>query len=179
MKTATDLDEFYDRDDPWDYETTPDDVVRKRRLSEVLPTLTPQRTLDIGCGDGFVTFDLPGSEVVGIDLASRAISAANRKATARPDAARFKFEVASFFDLTASKFGKFDLIVITGVIYKEYLGQSSALVHAIVDDLLQQDGFLISCHIDEWTTSRFPYTLLDTSFYSYRNYIHRLEVHKK
>jgi len=179
MQTVAELDEFYHRADPWDYENNPDDRERKRKLLSLLPSGELNRTLDIGCGDGFITFDLPGKSVVGVDLSTRAIEFAKQRASVREDGDRFEYYAMSLFNLSKKDLGSFNLIVITGVLYKQYIGSSSALVNLIIDDLLEPGGYLVSCHINEWLMSSFPYNRVDASLYNYRGYTHKLEVYKK
>ena len=69
--------------------------------------------------------------------------------------------------------------MITGVLYPQYIGESKSLVYRIIDDLLAPDGILISVHINEWYSARFPYLRLKESYYSYREYTHLLETYVK
>lgn len=176
---ATELDAFYQERDPWSYETTEDDAVRKRRLLSLLPKRDYGRVLDIGCGNGFLTEDLPGSHVLGCDISENAVRWARERISSRADRDRFEFRRAGLFDLSSEQIGRFDLIVITGVLYPHYIGSSFSLVRLVIDDLLADGGVLVSCHIQEWYAHRFPYTLVDASFYPYRDFHHRLEVFVK
>lgn len=178
-QSACDLDAHYSVEDPWDYDTTRDDKIRRERLLSLLPRRKFHRSLDIGCGNGFLTFSLPGDTVVGCDISAKAIEWAEKRAEARPDRDRFDLRVLSLFELPQASLGRFDLLVITGVLYRQYIGGAFSLVQMIVDDLLEENGVLISVHIDDWCRRIFPYTLLDMSYYSYREYIHRLEVYLK
>jgi len=67
-------------------------------------------------------------------------------------------------------------VVVTGVLYPQYVGRAYALVDAVVDRLLEPGGTLVSCHVDEWYRHRFPYSLIDACLYRYRDLTHRLEV---
>jgi SAM-dependent methyltransferase len=180
IQSVEELEKFYSKADPWDYDDTLDDAERKARLLALLPQQTFSRTLDIGCGNGFVTVELPGEEVVGVDISANAIRFARERADLRPDASRFSFQAASIFELADfSDPGAFDLIVLTGVIYGQYIGNAFASVRLIIDRLLEPGGYLVSCHIDEWSPWRFPYTIVDLSYYPYREFHHRLEVFQK
>jgi ubiquinone/menaquinone biosynthesis C-methylase UbiE len=68
-------------------------------LLETLEGLEPKRTLDVGCGTGFVTLHLPG-EIVGVDQSDAMLEvAANRVKTAEfvvGDALALPFEDGSF-----------------------------------------------------------------------------------
>lgn len=179
IQTAAELDAFYDKPDPWGYKASPDDERRKNELLSLVPKRHWKSTLDIGCGDGFVTFNLPGNSVVGVDLSSNAIEWAEHNRALHKDANRFQFRNSSLFEIDAEKLGRFDLIVITGVLYPQYIGRSFSIVRQIIDSLLEKNGVLVSCHIDEWSPPRFPYSILDISLYPYRGYTHRLEIYTK
>lgn len=179
VQSAVELDAHYSTEDPWGYDTTDDDRLRRERLLSLLPGRDFGRTLDIGCGNGFVTLSLPGSVVVGCDVSPQAIGWARQRAQDRRDRDRFDFRALSLFELPRAAVGRFDLIVITGVLYPQYIGRAFSLVQLIVDDLLNEGGMLMSVHIGEWCRHWFPYTLLDMSLYSYREYTHRLEVYLK
>ena len=179
IQTKQELNCFYSEQDPWRYADHPDDVRRKTKLLSLIPPRQFERTLDIGCGNGFLTFDLPGKAVIGVDLSSSAIAWANRTRDMRDDAARFSFVAASLFDLDSTRLGLLDLIVITGVLYPQYIGRTSSLVRQRIDGLLEEGGILVSCHIDEWCPPRFPYTALDVELYPYRDHTHRLEIYRK
>lgn len=179
IQSLTELERFYQEPDPWGYDTTPDDAARRARLLAQLPTLPYKRVLDIGCGNAFVTAYLPGDVVVGCDLSTNAIHWACRRVGLRPDIGRFNFRVGSIFDLRSDEHGHFDLIVITGVLYPQYIGQGFSLVREIVDDLLLPGGILISCHIADWSPWRFPYAMISADLSPYREYIHRVEAFVK
>ena len=74
---------------------------------------------------------------------------------------------------------KFDLIVITGVLYSQYIGKSSSLIYKIIDSLLVPKGILVSVHINDWYNCQFPYLKLKQRFYNYRNYNHKLEIYTR
>jgi SAM-dependent methyltransferase len=179
IQTKADLDHFYLEQDPWRYADHADDTRRKNELLSLLPSSRFRRTLDIGCGNGFLTFDLPGDEVVGVDLSSAAVSWANQGREVRSDAARFSFLTSSLFEIESTRFGTFDLVVITGVLYPQYIGRTSSLVRQRIDAVLEEGGILVSCHINEWNPPRFPYTTLDVALYPYRSHTHRLETYRK
>lgn len=179
LQTAAELDDFYQVEDPWAYKDTADDTRRLTELLAVMPKRQFERVLDIGCGNGFVTLELPGNFVHGVDLSAKAVGWSEARRLCRSDSRRFCFTQSSLFDLDTHDLGCFDLIVITGVLYQQYIGKSFSLVRRIIDSLLQPGGNLVSCHIDDWNPPLLPYTLLDRTFYPYREYIHRLEVYVK
>lgn len=179
IQTNTELDEFYGKADPWGYEDNLSDKNRKAILLGELSRLPkPKRVLDIGCGHGYITRDLPGEDIIGVDLSDEAIKQANKLSPK----SNCSYITADMFDLSR-KFLKspkgFDLIIITGVLYPQYIGRSRTVIYSIVDDLLTDGGIVVSVHIGNWYTSRFPYTLIKNLTYDYREYQHYLEVYKK
>lgn len=179
IQTKTEIEEFYATEDPWQYDSTPDDAERRARLLSAIPKRRYRRTLDIGCGNGFLTEHLPGQEVVGCDLSEAAIDWARKRVAGRSDDERITFFASSIFKLTPETRGTFDLIVITGVLYPQHIGSSWSLVSEIVDRLLEPRGILATCHISEWCKHRFPYLRIDQAYYPYREYTHCLEVFMK
>lgn len=181
LQTPAELDQHYDAEDPWGYAGNLADQRRKSELLGALPERDWQRVLDIGCGNGYVTFDLPGASVLGVDISRAAVQWAEkrRSSLAAAESARFAFEQASILGLSRAVRGSFDLVVITGVLYPQYIGAATALARYEIDQVLQPGGVVVSCHIDEWNAPRLPYTLLDTTLYPYREYVHRLEVYIK
>ena len=77
MQTKQELEEWYERVDPWDYTVTPDDLYRKQFYLIVLDDLgqSYDRALDIGAGEGFITKDLPAEQIHAIEMSD---AAANR-----------------------------------------------------------------------------------------------------
>lgn len=179
VQTQGELDDHYTVEDPWRYKSTPDDAMRVARLLAALPDWPYGRVLDIGCGNGFLTSELPGKNVLGVDISERAIDWARLRASERSDSNRFCFERYSIFDLDPLQLGRFDLIIITGVLYPQYIGKGFSIVRLLVDRLLEPHGVLATVHIDEWCPWRFPYTLLHSDLSPYRQYFHRLEVFLK
>jgi len=174
IQTADDLEKWYKKKDPWGYEDSPEDIKRKSILLSEIPKRKYKNVLDIGCGQGFITRDLPGKKITGVDISKKAIKQAQAYANKR-----VKFKQASIFKLTKIFKEKFDLILITGVLYPQYIGNSHNLVYSIIDKLLADSGILITVHIDSWYKAKFPYLQLVEYFYNYREFTHRLEVYIK
>lgn len=179
IQTQSELDEFYSVSDPWAYYDTPDDHLRRTELLSVLPPKPFRRVLDIGSGNGFVTFSLPGHEVVGIDISSKAVEWARHAIVRQSHPERFRFECLSLFDPRVLALGHFDLLVVTGVLYEQYIGKGASVVRCNVDQLLEPGALVASCHIREWAHLRFPYSLMDMCLYPYRQYTHQLEIFRK
>ncbi len=175
LQPLCELEKWWEKSDPWNYESNPEDLNRRAMLLSVLPSLRYKRILDIGCGNGFVTTRLPGEKIVGIDISANAIRHAKNASPCH-----IQYYSCSLFDLPFVPWKSlFDLIVVTGVLYPQYIGKSQQLVFAIIDDFLAPGGDLVSCHIEEWYAARFPYITLNREYYPYREYIHILEVYKK
>lgn len=175
IQTETELDKWYSKSDPWNYEDNPEDLKRKDILLSQIPKKPYLNVLDIGCGQGFLTKDLPGENVLGVDISGSAIEVAKKN-----ESERIKFIKSSLFEMNRYLMGNaYDLIIITGVLYEQYIGNSSNLVYMIIDNFLEHDGILISVHIDDWYRCRFPYLKLKDYYYEYREYVHMLEVYIK
>lgn len=175
IQSKKELDEFHSTEDPWDYENNKEDEKRKEILLSELPTREYNNVLDIGCGQGYITKDLPGKNIVGVDLSQTAIDFAVENICKE----HIHFKQCSLFDIDKEFSQKFDLIIITGVLYPQYIGRSSNLVYLLIDKLLADDGILVSVHINDWYKSLFPYLKAKQIFYNYRQYTHNLEIYLK
>lgn len=174
IQKKEELEKWYEIEDPWGYNVDKADLIRRDVLLSEIPKKEYKNVLDIGCGEGFVTKKLPGTNVFGIDISQNAINYANEIAT---EALQFRqgsiFEIDKIFDI------KFDLIIITGVLYPQYIGKSSNLIFLLIDKILNEKGILISVHINEWYQLQFPYLKRKQLYYDYREYTHNLEIYSK
>lgn len=102
MQSKEELESWYTVVDPWAYKQTADDQNRKQIILGMLGTHY-NRALDIGCGEGFVTTDLPATHIHGIEISDNA-------------AARFPANVQRVFQPE----GKYDLVMTTGTLYQQY-----------------------------------------------------------
>ncbi|MEI9910179.1 MAG: class I SAM-dependent methyltransferase [Bacteroidota bacterium] len=175
IQSKTELDLFHTTEDPWGYENNNEDLIRKEILLNEIPKQPYKNVLDIGCGQGFITQYLPGETIWGVDLSQNAIEFAKKNCTGN----KFNFIQGSIFEIDKLVDLKFDLVVITGVLYPQYIGNSSSLIYLLVDKILATNGTLISVHINEWYTCQFPYLRSKQTFYNYREYIHHLETYIK
>ncbi|MCK4579688.1 MAG: class I SAM-dependent methyltransferase, partial [Candidatus Marinimicrobia bacterium] len=163
IQPIAEIEKWFEQSDPWDYEKHPDDTKRRAILKSVIPRREYHRVLDIGCGDGYITGQLPGNEIIGVDIAHNAIKQAREKCR---ELKHITFETYSLFDLPQPGYeNNFDLIIITGVLYPQYLAQGGQLAAIILDSMLKPGGCLVSCHIDEWYDLRFPYTTVHREYY--------------
>lgn len=178
VQGKAELEDFYATADPWAYDTTRDDAERAARVLSALPARPYRRTIDIGCGNGFLTVRLPGDQVLGVDLSERAVDWARQRAAREAPARDLRFEARSLFDLD-TKDGSFDLMVVTGVLYPQYIGKAGAVVTEILKALVRPGGVLVTVHIDAWARYRAPFTTLAVSVDPYREHFHRLEVFQR
>lgn len=77
MEPIADIEKYYAANpDPWGYQTNPHDIHRKERIIAVCQSLGImfQSILDIGCGEGWITKDLPAAYKFGIEVSETAIS---------------------------------------------------------------------------------------------------------
>jgi len=173
IQSKTELDSWYNVADPWSYEGNPSDNYRRSTLLSEIDQLSPSSILDIGCGDGFITNALKADEVIGVDYSSAAVELARKNAGKSTEYVEGSILDLDFLDK------KFDLILITGVLYPQYIGNARTHVYSQVDRLLKSGGHLVSVHISDWYDSRFPYFLKKVLGYQYREYQHILEVYHK
>lgn len=174
IQNLEEINKWHLEKDPWGYELNKDDIERRDVLLNEIPVLDYENVLDIGCGQGFITQSLPGKKITGVDISTNAIKHAKLK-----ESDRLRFLESSVFDLLENFDEVFDLIVITGVLYKQYIGESSNLVYLIIDKLLKKNGVLVCVHINSWYYSSFPYLKVNQLFYHYRSYTHKLEIYSK
>ncbi len=169
------VESWYQRDDPWDYETNPHDFNRRERIKAAIPKFEYKNTLDIGCGNGFITQALPGEHVYGVEVSENACRFAQEK-DPNPNHLYLPGEI---FDLPNLDLPPMDLIVITGVLYEHYIGNSYNLVYLLIDELLVDGGILLLSHVHEWYKMRFPYLTVSREWFRYRQYYQIMEVYCK
>lgn len=178
IQPLVDLENWYKDVDPWNYESSIDDKKRKDILLHYLPKIQYANVLDIGCGHGYITRYLPGKKVTGVDISVGAIKQAKKLSPKSSDGTTIQYVASDMYDLVHQK-EKYDLIIITGVLYPQYIGNSNNLIYQIIDNLLTKNGVLVSVHISEWYSSHFPYVLTKSATYGYRDYNHLLEIYRK
>lgn len=132
-QSKDELDAWYSKPDPWQYQTTPDDIFRKRVILSVLDLYGVRyaRALDIGAGEGFITQSLPAAMIQAYELSDTA-------ATRLPDNVKRVTE----------PIGKYDLILATGVLYSQYDWRGMV-------DMINQyaSGIVLTCSIASWEVS--------------------------
>jgi len=174
IQSKEELEDWYSDTDPWGYYENPHDEMRKARILSVVPQLEYENVLDIGCGNGFLTNDLPGKHITGLEISENAVRWANEHSSSK-----VRYLSGSLFDLPDLDLPSMDLVVITGVLYPQYIGKSHRLVYVLVDRMLKPGGILLCSHIYEWYKLRFPYLTVSREYFSYREYSQVLEVYCK
>jgi 2-polyprenyl-3-methyl-5-hydroxy-6-metoxy-1,4-benzoquinol methylase len=174
IQSKQELEDWYSGSDPWGYFDNPQDTMRKARILSAIPQLDYENVLDIGCGNGFLTNSLPGKRIIGLEISEKAVQWANKHAA--PNA---HYLCGSLFDLPDLNLLPMDLIVITGVLYPQYIAESIRLVYVLIDQLLKPGGILVCSHIYAWHKARFPYLTVSREYFAYREYSQVLEVYCK
>jgi hypothetical protein len=101
MQSKEELENWYLREDPWNYKTTEDDYFRKEKILSLLKKY--DKALDIGCGEGFITKDLPANEIFGIELSDNA-----------------SLRLPSNVTRLIQPVDTYDLVMTTGTLYQQY-----------------------------------------------------------
>ena len=174
IQSKEELEDWYSGADPWGYFNNSQDAIRKARILSAIPQFNYENVLDIGCGNGFLTNELPGKQVIGLEISEKAVQWANEHAA--PNA---RYIAGSLFDLPDLQLPPMDLIVITGVLYPQYIGNSHRLVYILIDNLIKPGGILLCSHIYEWYKIRFPYLTISREYFAYRDHSQVLEVYVK
>ncbi|MNP44486.1 bifunctional 3-demethylubiquinone-9 3-methyltransferase/ 2-octaprenyl-6-hydroxy phenol methylase [compost metagenome] len=130
--------------------------------------------IDIGCGDGYITKKIKGNHVLGIDISEVAIRKSKENCIKN-----VYFNNNSLFDLIYEKNSKYDLVVLSEVLYAPYIGDSYSLIYSIIDNILNENGVVITCHVDDYYRMRFPYLLKNQLYFEKENYNYKLEVYIK
>lgn len=158
MQTKKEIEDSYRDGSPWDYETNPEDAKRKKIILDRLSTHAPfMRALDLGCGQCFITRDLPANEIFGYELSDNAASRfpTNVKRVIEPD-------------------GGYDLVVATGVFYAHYDFKTLlGLVHKHAYQIF------LTCNIKEWVVpalDEFKSKTVHEEFFPYREYTQHLRI---
>lgn len=104
MQSKEDLEAFYETVDPWEYEKY--DWERREWILAILNQVKPSkrfyRALDIGCGEGFISDELPALHIYGTEISDNA--AKRLRDTKR----------------VVTPKGKYDLVTACGVLYPQY-----------------------------------------------------------
>jgi hypothetical protein len=159
MQTKDELESWYGSPDPWGYKSNPED---HKRLKEILSILKPNsydKALDIGCGEGFVSKHLPARLIHGIEISDTAKS-------------RLPGNVVPVKEPN----GKYDLVVCTGVIYKQY--NYEAVINTILSCATQH---ILIGGISDWLIKGVfdsQCSLVKTTDFPYREFIQTLTLYR-
>lgn len=157
-QSKQDLEDWYSKKDPWGYNDNSDDKVRKQVILDAISPYAPfKRALDIGAGEGFITKDLPAKEIEAIEVSD---SASER--------------LPSHIKRVKKPTDKYDLIILTGVLYDQYEGQK------LIDWAKEHcDGIIVTCNIKDWEINPLPAdAMVHTYEFPYRTYTQSLKVYK-
>lgn len=174
IQSIENLETWHNTADPWGYKNNKHDTIRRDILLSELPNREYKNVLDIGCGQGFITKEIIGDKVTGVDISHSAIKYAQKDCPKN-----VSFIQGSIFEIDQLFTTKFDLILITGVLYKQYIGDASNLIYILINRILEENGHLVSVHINEWNICKFPYLKIKEIVYPYRDYNHKLEIYTK
>jgi len=161
MQTKEEIELSYRDGDAWDFETNAEDARRKRYILHVLRLFGPfERALDIGCGQGFLTRDLPAEEIHGFEISDNAASRLpqNVKRVLEPE-------------------GKYDLVTACGIMYSHY-------DHELFVRLIREhsSGTVLLCNIASWELSEAVSEVsgkqVFTAFFPYRTWSQALRIFK-
>lgn len=155
-QTKEQLENWYEQNDPWGYRNHEDDTRRKEKVLSVLQG-TFKKALDLGCGEGFITKDLPAKEIYGYEISDKATERLPENVTR----------------ILVPK-GKYDLIIATGVMYEQYDAQ-----HFI--DIIKKhaNGIVVLSNIADLEVPEVTElgTPIHEEEYKYRDYIQKLRVY--
>lgn len=152
MQTKQELEEWYGNPDPWHYETTADDVVRKKRILSVLGT--HKRALDLGAGEGFITRNLPAKKLFAYEISDNASK-----------------RLPEGILRVTEPIGDYDLVIATGVLYEQY--DYEAFLKIL--EYYRDKATILTCNIKDWERGIERLGKPDVEeFFNYREYIEHL-----
>lgn len=157
MQSSGEIEAWYENPDPWGYETNPDDIKRKKIVLGMLGRKQFARALDLGAGEGWISKDLPAQYIEGYELseAARKRFPSNVHAIDRPS-------------------GYYDLVVATGVLYKQYDWRNILrLIKKHSSDLILVGG------IQDWLVDTGELgELIKTKTFNYREYTQEMRLYQ-
>lgn len=137
MQSKEELEKHYVNPDPWGYKTNPEDQRRKRHLIDIArmfgheysdPRFLFKRALDIACGEGWITGNIPAFDVEGYEISDLAAS-------------RFP----KWVKRASPPEGKYDFVMATGCLYGHYDWKSIVgLINA------HAEGIVMVSNIESW-----------------------------
>ena len=161
MQTKEELELWYRKPDPWGYKSNPDDHYRRDAILDALrPFGQFTNALDIGCGEGFITKDLPAGKLYGIDISETAIK-------------RLPPTVRGIDETFALTMPKFDLVITTGTLYWQY-------DHLKIAELVKKMAgrIVLVSGIKDWLVDYDFGEILSSRTFIYRQYEQKLTVYQ-
>lgn len=157
MQSKEELEQWYVKPDPWAYQTTKDDLLRKNKILELISSFGLfERAIDIGCGEGWITKDLPAKEIHGIELSDNASS-------------RFPSKVTK----VSEPVGKYDLVCTMGTLYIQYDHKQ------IIDWILScSSKYIFIAGIKDWLIPNQFGKLISFDEFKYREYTQLLRLYE-
>ena len=142
MRGKKDFEKWYSKEDPWHFDNTLDDLVRRSislyHLRDVFDQTKVQSILDAGCGAGYFTKDLANcfsGQIDAFDISENAIRYANKKNFAE----NINYYQLDIRDFQATKL--YDLITCEQVLY--YLDDEERIpAIKIFYDALNDEAYL-------------------------------------
>ncbi len=148
---------WYSKEDPWQYKVTPDDANRKENIIRVLKEFGPfNRALDIGAGEGFVTESIPADRIHAIEISDNAAS-------------RFPSNV----ERVLAPVGKYDLVMTNGTLYHDY-------DHQTIADTMKNCAvkYILVAGIKTWLIDHNFGKIVHDEEFQYREYTQRIIVYE-
>lgn len=168
-----DIEKAYEKPDPWGFQTNPSDAVRKERIIACSKYLLKEgeeqfeSCLDIGCGEGWITKDLPAKVKYGYEISENAKS-------------RWKKDILDIASPVVEVPLDLDLVLATGVMYSHYNTMNFWPMLK-----LAQIG-AITCNIKTWEipglqsyVEKLGFKQIYEEEFPYRDYVQKLRVLKK
>lgn len=84
-----------------------------------------------------------------------------------------------FIESNLSNKYKFDLIIISSILYQKYIAQSLNLIYYFVENILEKRGILATVHEQNLYKARFPYLLLNSHYFDYEIKRYIMEIYIK
>ncbi len=155
MQTKQELENWYQKTDPWSYKTNDDDLYRKHRITKVLKKHCKGKSIvDIGAGEGWLTQFLPFEKIYATEISD----------TAR---ARFPDNVKTW------QGEEVDVAITCGTLYAQYNHEEMA--KQIKE---AQAKYIVVAGIDDWLIDYDFGKVIHQEKYPYREFTQRLTVYE-
>jgi len=153
------MESAYTKKDPWGFKTNKEDKKRKDIIIKALKDLKIKfkTAIDIGCGEGWITQDLPADIIYGYDISETAINRLHKN--------------IKRVDRLGNE--KYDLVVMSGVLYEQWDAKETIRIAKKVAKKI-----LLTCNIKSREINNIPkkYQVYECEF-PYRKYTERLAIY--